>query len=86
MAEIAKNEIKLFFEQQKILKEDKDKFLFVAKQIVEDGKFINGDYEGYFDTVSKFAEVEILFYDPIKNITTANSKIYIKAFEKLLED
>jgi len=83
MAEIAKNEIKLFFEQQKISKEEREKFLFVAKKIVEDGKFINGDYEGYFEIVSKFAEVEILFFDPIKNIVTANSRIYVKAFERV---
>ena len=84
MVEIAKNEIKLFFEQQKISKEEREKFLFVAKKIVEDEKFINGDYEGYLEVVSKFAEVEILFFDPLKNITTANSKIYIKAFEQLV--
>ena len=85
-AEIAKNEIKLFFEQQKLSKEEKKKFLFVAKKIVENGKFINGDYEGYLDIVSKFCEVEILFFDPIKNITTANSRIYVKAFEKILNN
>jgi len=83
MAEIAKNEIILFFEQQKISKEEREKFLFVAKKIVEDGKFINGDYEGYLEIVSKFAEVEILFFDPIKNIATANSRIYVKAFERI---
>ena len=27
--------------------------------------------------VSKFCEVEILFFDPVKNITTANNRIYI---------
>jgi len=84
MVDIAKNEIKLFFEQQKLTKEEKDKFLFVAKEIIKNNKFENGDFEGYLDIVSKFAEIEILFFDPVKNITTANSKIYVKAFEKLL--
>ncbi|MDQ7032098.1 MAG: hypothetical protein Q9M37_10350, partial [Desulfonauticus sp.] len=84
MAEIAKNEIKIFFEQEKISKQEKEKFLFVAKKIVQDGKFVNGDFEGYLDVVSKFAEVEILFFDPIKNITTANSRLYVKAFERIL--
>ncbi|MDQ7033032.1 MAG: ATP-binding protein, partial [Desulfonauticus sp.] len=46
MAEIAKNEIKIFFEQEKISKQEKEKFLFVAKKIVQDGKFVNGDFEG----------------------------------------
>jgi len=82
---IAENEIKFFFEQQKISKEDREKFLFVAKKIVEDKEFINGDYEGYLKVVSQFVEVEILFYDPVKNITTANSRIYEKAFERLLK-
>ena len=30
--EIVKNEIKIFFEQQKISKDEKEKFLFVAKR------------------------------------------------------
>jgi len=37
------------------------------------------------DIVSKFAEVEILFYDPVGNKTYANSQIYVKAFEMLLK-
>ena len=84
MAEIAKNEIKLFFEQKKLTKEEREKFLFVATEIVKNDFFDNDKYEGYLDIISKFCEIEILFFDPIKNITKANSRIYVKAFERIV--
>ena len=84
-AEIAENEIYLFVEQDKIEDEEYEKFLFVIKEIVNKGYFQNKRYRGYLEIISKFCEVEILFFDPIKNITTANSRIYVKAFEKILK-
>ncbi|MDQ7032613.1 MAG: ATP-binding protein [Desulfonauticus sp.] len=83
MVEIAENEIDFFIQTSKLSREDIDKFKFVAKQIIENGYFNNKRYKGYIDIVSKFTEVEILFFDPIKNITTANNRIYEKAFERL---
>ena len=61
-------------------------FFFVAKEIVKNSFFDNSKYEGYLEIISKFCEVEILFFDPIEYKTYANSKIYIKAFEKILGD
>jgi len=84
-AEIAENEIYLFIEQNKIEDKEYEKFLFVIKEIVNKGYFENKKYRGYLEIISKFCEVEILFFDPIKNITTANSRIYVKAFEKILK-
>ena len=81
---IATNEIRFFFESNKIPKEEREKFLFVAKEIVKNSFFDNSKYEGYFDVISKFCEVEILFFDPVEYRTYANSRIYAKAFEKIL--
>jgi len=84
-AEIAENEIYLFVEQNKIEDKEYEKFLFVIKEIVNKGYFENKRYRGYLEIISKFCKAEILFFDPIKNITTANSRIYVKAFEKILK-
>ncbi|MDQ7032756.1 MAG: ATP-binding protein, partial [Desulfonauticus sp.] len=84
MVEIAENEIDFFIQTNKLNNEDIDRFKFVAQKIMQNGYFDNKKYKGYIDIVSKFADVEILFYDPIKNITTANSRIYVKAFERIL--
>jgi len=85
-AKIASNEIRFFFESNKIPKEEREMFFFVAEEIVKNGFFDNSKYEGYFDVISKFCEVEILFFDPIEYKTCANSRIYVKAFEILLKE
>jgi len=77
------SEINVFIEQNKLTKK-RGEFNFVAQKILEDGYFDNNKYAGYLEIISKFAEIEILFYEPTTNITFANSRIYIKAFEKLL--
>ncbi|MDQ7032655.1 MAG: ATP-binding protein [Desulfonauticus sp.] len=84
MVEIAENEIDFFIQTNKLSKEDIDRFKFVSQKIMENGYFDNKKYKGYIDIVSKFTEVEILFYDAIKNITKANSRIYVKAFERIV--
>ena len=82
---ITTNEIRFFFESNKISKEEKEKFFFIAKEIIKNGFFDNSKYEGYLNIISKFCEAEILFFDPIEYKTYPNSKIYIKAFEKLVK-
>ncbi|MDQ7033061.1 MAG: ATP-binding protein [Desulfonauticus sp.] len=84
MTEIAENEIDFFIQKNTLIKDDIERFQFVAKIIIANGYFDHKKYKGYIDIVSRFADVEILFYDPVKNITTANSRIYVKAFEKIL--
>jgi len=84
MVEITENEIDFFIQKNKLSNKDVEKFKFVIKKIISNGYFDNKKYKGYIDLVSQFAEAEILFYDPVKNITTANSKIYAVAFEKMV--
>jgi AAA+ ATPase superfamily predicted ATPase len=83
MAEITENEIDFFIQQNKLSSSEIEQFKYVAKKIVKDGYFSNKKDKGYLDIISKFAKVEILFFDPVKNIATANSKIYLKAFSRL---
>jgi len=85
-AEIAENEIHFFIEQNKIEDEEYKKFLYVIDKIVKEDCFDNKKYKGYLEIISKFCEVEILFFDPIEYKTYANSKIYVKAFEKILSN
>jgi len=85
-ANIAKGEIEILIEQLKLSDEEIKKLYFVMEQIVKNGVFENSKYRGYLDIVSKFAEAEILFFDPLKNRTTANSRIYKKAYEMLLKE
>jgi len=82
---IALNEIEFFIAQKDISDEDVEKFNFIAKEILENGYFYSKELKKYLKTISLFCEVEILFFDPINNITTTNSEIYNKAFEEMLK-
>jgi len=82
---LAKNEIEVFIAQRKLSKDLVKKFYFIAKEILKNGYFKTSNLADYLEVISLFVEVEILFYDPIQNLTTANSRIYEKAFEKKLK-
>jgi len=84
-AKIAANFVKLFIEQNKLTKEEREKFFYIAKTLIKNWEFDNSKHEWYLDIISKFAEAEILFYDPLEDKVTPNSPIYVKAFELLLE-
>ncbi len=81
---IAKNEIKIYIEQIKLSEEEIKKFYFVINEIIKNGYFNNDKFIGYLDIIFRFAEKEILFFDPVYNVTTVNSRIYIKAFERIV--
>jgi len=88
MAEIAKNEI-IFEKNRDLTNKEFEIFLQLAKIIVKNGSFIfdENDEEKRKDLkkiIHRFCDVEILFFDPIKNRVTANSRIYVKAFERIL--
>jgi len=87
MAEIAKSEIEFSFKE--LRKKDKenliDPFKDIAKDILKNG-YSKRSTKEHDETVEFFCEKEILFYDPVKNITTANSRIYIKALEKIIQE
>ena len=64
-------------------------FLEIANIIVENGSYIFDEddeqkREDLKEVIERFCDVEILFFDPLKNLVSANSRIYIKAFEKIL--
>ena len=62
-------------------------FLEVAKEIVEKGKFLLKKNTGteIKDTIRKYCESEILFFDPMSLEITGNSRIYEKGLEILLK-
>ena len=68
----------------KINKEEKLNFYDLCKEIVEKGYFEQKD-DSYRTIIKKFAEVEILFFDPLDVKIRGNSRIYEKGMEILLE-
>jgi len=84
---MARSEIKLFIEQSKLYekKEEMKKLNFIMDEIIKNNLFDNNKFDGYLDIISKLCEIEILFYDPVVNITYPNSQIYKKAYELIKE-
>ena len=87
---IAKNEI-IFEKNRDLTNKEFEIFLQIAKKIIKDGYFVfdENDEERRKElksVIERFCNVEILFFDPIKNRVIANSKIYIKAFERMMVD
>jgi AAA+ ATPase superfamily predicted ATPase len=66
--------------------EEEKKFEEIAKEILERGYFrYDRDRKEYLPIIEKWAEKEILFYDPLELKVTGNSRIYEKGMELLLE-
>ena len=94
-------DLKKFLEEQKWLayteivdylsrggftEEEEKKFEEIAKEILERGYFrYDRDRKEYLPIIEKWAEKEILFYDPLELKVTGNSRIYEKGMELLLE-
>ena len=58
----------------------------IAKEILEKGFFQFGrERKDFLPVIEKWAEKEILFYDPLELKVTGNSRIYEKGMELLLE-
>ena len=88
-AMIARNRIKYVF--RKVLSKEEIKiFKEIVEEILKNGYYEfkdNNDNNKLIDNVIEIMnDKEILFYDPVKNITTANSRIYEKAFERILNE
>jgi len=88
--EIAKNEI-IFEKNRDLTNREFEIFLQIAKKIVKDEYFVFDENneerrKELKSVIERFCNVEILFFDPIKNRVIANSKIYIKAFERMMVD
>ena len=84
---LAYTEIKDYIYRGGFSEDEKDMFVQVCKYIVNDGYFdvdIYGNDE-YMKVIDRWAEKEILFYDPLELKVMGNSRIYEKGMELLLE-
>jgi hypothetical protein len=84
---LAYTEIKDYIYRGGVSENEKDMFIQMCKHIVNDGYFdadIYGNDE-YMKVIDRWAEKEILFYDPLELKVMGNSRIYEKGMELLLE-
>ena len=85
-ARLALGEIKFFMLKKCSLRETKI-FKSLAKEIVKKGFIIldedDKEKNRLLKVVEKFAEVEILFFNPLSNRVEANNRLYYKAMEML---
>jgi AAA+ ATPase superfamily predicted ATPase len=67
--------------------EEVEKFISICEEIIVKGAFeLNvKDIADYVDVIDRWAEKEILFYDPLELKVMGNSRIYEKGMELLLE-
>jgi hypothetical protein len=68
---------------KKIKKEEREQFYEVCREILGEGYFEAKD-DSFIDVIAKFAEIEILFFDPLDVKITGNSRIYEKGMEILV--
>jgi regulator of sigma D len=68
-------------------KEEKSLFKKMCEKILKKGFFEINEANGeqFLPVIEKWAEKEILFYDPLELKVTGNSRIYEKGMELLLE-
>jgi AAA+ ATPase superfamily predicted ATPase len=83
---LAYTEIVDYLSRGGFTEEEEKKFEEIAKEILERGYFrYDRDRKEYLPIIEKWAEKEILFYDPLELKVTGNSRIYEKGMELLLE-
>ena len=86
-AELAKSEVK-FFMLKKCTHREIELFGQVIEKIVKEGYYTlderDEQKDEYVSVVEKFAQMEILFFDPLTLKITGNNRLYEKAFEKLV--
>ena len=87
--ELAKLEVK-FFMLKKCTHKEIEVFLKTIKKIVIEKVYILSEKDIEKDVllsvVEKFAQVEILFFDPRTLRVTGNNRLYEKAFEKMIQN
>ena len=83
---MSRSEIEIFIEQNQLSDEEIKQLSFVFDTILKEKQFSHSKYKGYLKIVAKLCEIEILFYDPVVNITYVNSEIYKKAYELMKEN
>ena len=83
---LAYTEIVDYLSRGGFTEEEEKKLEEIAKEILERGYFrYDRDRKEYLPIIEKWAEKEILFYDPLELKVTGNSRIYEKGLELLLE-
>ncbi|WP_022670197.1 ATP-binding protein [Hippea alviniae] len=82
---LAYSQIVMFYHQGKFPKEEIEIFENICKEILNNGSFVlSKDRDSkYLEVISKWAEKEILFFDPLTLEVKGNSRIYEKGMEKL---
>ena len=82
---LAYTEIVDYLSRGRFTKEEKELFKKVCEEILKKGFFEINETNGeqFLPVVEKWAEKEILFYDPLELKVTGNSRIYEKGFELL---
>ena len=82
---LAYTEIVDYLSRGGFTKEEKELFKKVCEEILKKGFFEINETNGeqFLPVIEKWAEKEILFYDPLELKVTGNSRIYEKGFELL---
>ncbi|WP_022669604.1 ATP-binding protein [Hippea alviniae] len=82
---LAYTEMVMMYQQSKFSKEEIEIFENICKEILNNGSFVlSKDRDSkYLEVISKWAEKEILFFDPLTLEVKGNSRIYEKGMEKL---
>jgi AAA+ ATPase superfamily predicted ATPase len=86
--ELAYSEIIMFYEKDRLNDDDVLKFEEIAMEILKNGYFqLSKEKRGiYYKTIEKFAEVEILFFDPKSLKVRGNNRLYEKGMELLTDN
>jgi len=83
---LAYTQMVMFYHQENFSKEEIEIFEKICREILLKGNYIikKEDNSKILKVISKWAEKEILFFDPLSIEVTANSRIYEKGMEKLV--
>ncbi len=82
---LAYSQIVMFYHQGKFSKEEIEIFENICKEILANSSLVLSKDKNpkYLEVISKWAEKEILFFDPLTLEVKGNSRIYEKGMEKL---
>jgi hypothetical protein len=68
-------------------RKEEEKFEEIAKEILDRGYFrYDRDRRDYLSVIEKWAEREILFYDPLELKVYGNNRLYERGMELLLDE
>jgi hypothetical protein len=75
-----------YLNREGFTEEEEKRFEEIAEEILEKGYFrYDRDRKEYLPIIEKWAEKEILFYDPLKLKVNGNSRVYEKEMTLLFE-